>query len=553
MKKLNKCKLLILSIFLLGILPSKKIFADNYISIHSSVSDNRESDGATGENSIAIGPNSKSEGKSSVSIGDNANTKNRSSIAIGHNVKATTHDSIVIGRDMLRTDGFNTILIGTKNTVFGGTNQISIGNNSLIGIESITIGSNNVAVYKGIAIGSGAKAGGENISETAIQAIAIGVDAIVGNGSHASVSIGSNSKTEKSFGVAIGYGSNSKKETSVALGTYSISIRDRGVSGYNPLTNEEFNINNDLSSTDLEIYNTKTEELKELNNQKEEYLKEISDIDEEIKSTNDDNTRRTLKERKKDIQDNHINPLNSAINSKTIERNSVISSWISSLGALSIGDEESNKTRQITNVAAGSKDTDAVNLAQLKALKNSVYSKKEVDEKLSNLDTSRFDKNTAGIASAMSMAMLPQINSSSNKKFNIAISYAYFKGESAYSLGLSGTNKNNNLVYKLSSSINSKSDIGLGIGIGYQFGEEEKNSNNRYVLVNISNEEELLKILNNLDINENSIVDIKLSNSIVKYTKLLKKYFENKKIKIKDIIIENINNKLNSIELRVYN
>lgn len=41
--------------------------------------------------------------------------------------------------------------------------------------------------------------------------------------------------------------------------------------------------------------------------------------------------------------------------------------WKSTLGAVSIGDTASNKTRQIAGVAAGSLDTDAVNVAQLKA------------------------------------------------------------------------------------------------------------------------------------------------------------------------------------------
>lgn len=40
--------------------------------------------------------------------------------------------------------------------------------------------------------------------------------------------------------------------------------------------------------------------------------------------------------------------------------------WKSSLGAVSVGNSASGYTRQITNVAAGFKDTDAVNLAQLK-------------------------------------------------------------------------------------------------------------------------------------------------------------------------------------------
>lgn len=43
-----------------------------------------------------------------------------------------------------------------------------------------------------------------------------------------------------------------------------------------------------------------------------------------------------------------------------------LSTWTSTRGAFSVGDTVNNITRQITNVAAGSEDTDAVNVAQLK-------------------------------------------------------------------------------------------------------------------------------------------------------------------------------------------
>ena len=48
------------------------------------------------------------------------------------------------------------------------------------------------------------------------------------------------------------------------------------------------------------------------------------------------------------------------------------STWTSTAGAVSVGDTVRNITRQITNVAAGSEDTDAVNVAQLKQVKDSV-------------------------------------------------------------------------------------------------------------------------------------------------------------------------------------
>ncbi len=49
-----------------------------------------------------------------------------------------------------------------------------------------------------------------------------------------------------------------------------------------------------------------------------------------------------------------------------------VSTWTSTAGAFSVGDTVRNITRQITNVAAGSKDTDAVNVAQLKKALESI-------------------------------------------------------------------------------------------------------------------------------------------------------------------------------------
>ncbi|WP_455482619.1 YadA-like family protein [Bartonella sp. B35(2025)] len=54
------------------------------------------------------------------------------------------------------------------------------------------------------------------------------------------------------------------------------------------------------------------------------------------------------------------------------EKNNYV--WKSTLSAASVGDVDKQKTRQITAVAAGSEDTDAVNVAQLKALRE--YAKK---------------------------------------------------------------------------------------------------------------------------------------------------------------------------------
>ena len=63
------------------------------------------------------------------------------------------------------------------------------------------------------------------------------------------------------------------------------------------------------------------------------------------------------------------------------------STWISTEGAVSVGDTENDITRQITHVAAGSEDTDAVNVAQLKQVNSKADSATETANKGWNLTT----------------------------------------------------------------------------------------------------------------------------------------------------------------------
>ena len=60
------------------------------------------------------------------------------------------------------------------------------------------------------------------------------------------------------------------------------------------------------------------------------------------------------------------------------------STWKSTAAAVSVGDASKSMTRQITNLAAGAQDTDAVNVAQLKAAQTHFYSVNSTDEKAGN-------------------------------------------------------------------------------------------------------------------------------------------------------------------------
>ena len=125
----------------------------------------------------------------------------------------------------------------------------------------------------------------------------------------------------------------------------------------------------------------------------------------------------------------------------------------------------------ITNVANGVKDKDAVNVSQLKAVRTKVE-KNTSDIQQLQKDVKEVDKKSdlalGGVSNAVAMANLPQVMG--DKKFNLAASYGYYGGYHAVAVGFSGTNDNQNFIYKLSGSVNSKGNLAFGIGAGVMLG-----------------------------------------------------------------------------------
>ena len=126
----------------------------------------------------------------------------------------------------------------------------------------------------------------------------------------------------------------------------------------------------------------------------------------------------------------------------------------------------------ITDVANGVKDNDAVNVSQLKAVSTRVE-KNTSDIQQLQKDVKEVDKKSdlalGGVSNAVAMANLPQVMG--DKKFNLAASYGYYGGSHAIAVGFSGTNDNQNFIYKLSGSVNNKGNLAFGIGAGVMLGE----------------------------------------------------------------------------------
>lgn len=106
--------------------------------------------------------------------------------------------------------------------------------------------------------------------------------------------------------------------------------------------------------------------------------------------------------------------------------------WKSTASAVSVGDVGNNVTRQITSVAAGTNDTDAVNVAQLKQLRNNIGGDiTNINGTVSRLDK-RVNKSVAGSAA---LAALHPLDFDPDAKWDFAAGYGHYHNGNAAALG----------------------------------------------------------------------------------------------------------------------
>ena len=110
--------------------------------------------------------------------------------------------------------------------------------------------------------------------------------------------------------------------------------------------------------------------------------------------------------------------------------------------AVSVGDVANDVTRQITSVAAGTNDTDAVNVAQLKRLHDMIsvnaYNTVNVQGDVTNLkkDVSRLDKRVnKAVAGSAALAALHPLDFDPDAKWDFAAGYGHYHNGNAAALG----------------------------------------------------------------------------------------------------------------------
>ena len=140
-----------------------------YFSVKSTLPNNRNNDGATGENSIAIGPDASVTQKDGIAVGTSSRASDRS-VAVGTNATVTGSAGVAIGQDAKAVPNYG-IAIGANSTTAGIGQSIAIGGAgaagngaSALGDQSIAIGGNTKALgHSSIAIG------GDDVNQAASQ------------------------------------------------------------------------------------------------------------------------------------------------------------------------------------------------------------------------------------------------------------------------------------------------------------------------------------------------------------------------------------------------
>ncbi|EMH4165372.1 YadA-like family protein, partial [Pluralibacter gergoviae] len=368
---------------------------------------------ATGADAVAIGPDSVASGSSSIATGNGALASGAGSIASGHGSQAT---------------GDNAIATGT-NASASGTGSIAMGNNA---------------------------------SSKADNSVAIGSGAVVNDVAHNSVALGSNSVADRENTLSVGSKGNERQITNVANGkelTDAVNVGQlKGVES--TVNNIGGNVNNLTEGREgmFQVNNT-SKRSKPAPTGKDSLAGGAGAKASGNNSVSIGN-----------------NALASAENSMALGNNSSAKGKNTvALGTGSIADRDNTisvgvagSERQITNVARGTKGTDAVNVDQLK--QGIDMSNQYTDNKfgqLKHMVDKQTNKLSAGIAGAMAMATLPQPYAPGASM--MAMSGGSYKGQSAVAIGVSTISDNGKWVSKLSGTSTSQGDFGVSVGVGYQW------------------------------------------------------------------------------------
>ena len=344
---------------------------------------------ASAEDSIAIGNRANSNaanqdlgsGQFSIAMGRESWAKGTDNISIGHNAKTdSSGDSIAIGRDST-SNSVNTVTIGAQTKATGGyavaigresevnanfatamgyqskakgSASIAIGkqNNSNLG-DTITMGNSNTAnTMGGIAIGK------NNIADSSIG------DPTTANKENSQIAIGLNNKATSLDTVAIGREAESTKTGAVSLGARTKAKGDYAVALGSASENKTVEAADyavavgamSKATGDRSVAVGGGAEASASRSVAHGYKANASVADGVALGSNS-----------KATVDKGVKGFNPAETRTNKYSGLAGTAQTSTLAAVSVGDG-ATATRQITGLAAGTNDTDAVNVAQLRSV-----------------------------------------------------------------------------------------------------------------------------------------------------------------------------------------
>ena len=205
-----------------------------YFSVKSSVAQNRNNDGASATDAIAIGPNASSTADRGIAVGLNSQASQPNAISLGWNAKTSAVNSIALGTNA-NASGINALAFGdgavgsSDNTIaMGGASRASGGSSMAFGLGSNASGrysiamgvSSNAAVEHSIATG---------YSASAKEAFAISQGAYSEARQRATIALGYTAKAIEQDAVALGSFANASANSAVALGPHAKSNAYRSV------------------------------------------------------------------------------------------------------------------------------------------------------------------------------------------------------------------------------------------------------------------------------------------------------------------------------------
>ena len=199
-----------------------------YFSVKSNVTGNQNNTGASGVDSIAIGPNASTTSTSarSIAVGNDAFSSHADSVSLGNGAQAKNSNSTAVGT-LAKTEGANSIAVGL-NASTTHADSIAVGSNAKASENKlVSIGPNATSTARyGVSLGNNASSNGtasiaigNSTNASHDNAIAIG-DAANTN-SWATIAIGNKASAASSNTIAVGRNASAAGQTAIAMGVNS--------------------------------------------------------------------------------------------------------------------------------------------------------------------------------------------------------------------------------------------------------------------------------------------------------------------------------------------